>query len=347
MTVRFIALTCALLIGASSFASLSGRAAEPETETGTKNSSLTIAELAPLPVGVTSFGAAIAAGHLYVYGGHKGSAHQYSDELQSNQLWRLNLAQSSTWELLGTGPRRTGLAMVAHGGKIYRVGGWEAKNAQGEEWDLHSQPDFARFDAKSAKWQDLPALPAGRSSHDAAVLGDKLFVVGGWELSGQGGGDWHATSLVCDLSQSPPQWKEIAAPPVNIRALAVAAWQGKVYAIGGMDDSNDTTTAMTVYDPESNAWSKGPKLPGKPMDGFGASAIGTPGGLFATTGAGLVCRLSPDGQAWQTLGKLNHPRMFHRLVADAAGRLLVIGGTFKKDKVLAVEAIEIQPPAAE
>jgi hypothetical protein len=300
-----------------------------------------VTELAPLSAPVTSFGAAVADGYLYAYGGHLGTTHKYSSDDQSGQLLRLNLAQPRAWEVVATGPKRTGLAMVAHSGKLYRIGGWEAKNTKSEEQNLHSQADFARFDAKTGEWQALPSLPSGRSSHDAAVLEGKLYVVGGWRMAGPGTEDWHSTALVCDLAQDQPQWQEIATPPFTLRALTVAAYQGKLYAIGGMDDSNDTTTAVSVYDPQSSAWTSGPKLPGKPMDGFGASAFGTPAGLFATTTTGIVSRLADDGKSWQAVGKLNHPRMSHRLVAGDDGKLYVVGGTSRAGKVKEVERLEV------
>jgi N-acetylneuraminic acid mutarotase len=300
-----------------------------------------IKELAPLPKPVTSFGAAIVDGWLYAYGGHLGSAHKYSADLQARELVRLNLAQPDKWEVVAAGPPRTGLAMVAYGGKLYRIGGWEAKNAAGDKWELYSSRDFARFDPQSGQWQDLAPLPEGRSSHDAAVLGSQLYVIGGWELKGEGGGEWHETAYVCDLADANPQWKEIAKPPFNRRALAVATYGGKVYVIGGMDDSNDTTTDTNIYDPKLRAWSKGPAMPGKAFDGFGASAFGTAAGLFATTGVGSLYRLSADGQTWEEVGKLKHPRFFHRLLAEGDNKLLVVGGTSRGGKVPEVESLQL------
>ncbi|MCU0879509.1 MAG: DUF3386 family protein [Pirellulaceae bacterium] len=301
-----------------------------------------VTELPLLEPGITSFGAAVVDGYLYVYGGHLGTPHSYSAAEQAKQLLRLKLVEGAKWEVVGEGPRRTGLAMVGYAGNLYRVGGWEAKNDKGDEWDLHSQADFARFDPLKGGWQDLTPLPAGRSSHDAALIGSKLYVVGGWQLAGKGDGEWHTTAYVCDLSEPMPQWSEITAPPFSRRALAVAGYAGKLYVMGGMDDSNDMSTGVDIYDPASKAWSRGPKLPGKPMDGFGASAFGTEQGLFATTGSGILCRLSPDGKSWEQVGKLNHPRMFHRLVADEAGKLLVVGGTSRGGKVHEVEALEVK-----
>jgi N-acetylneuraminic acid mutarotase len=305
-----------------------------------------ITELAPLKTPVTSFGAALAGGHLWIYGGHLGSPHEYAADWQSGQLARLDLARPAAWEIVGEGPRRTGLAMVGYQDRLYRVGGWEAKNAKGTEQDLHSTRDFARFDPKTGQWQELAPLPEGRSSHDAALVGSKLYVVGGWELSGKGSGDWHKTAYFCDLAQENPAWKPIAAPPFNRRALAVAGYAGKLYVIGGMDDSNDATTGTDIYDPASDAWFKGPALPGQPFDGFGTAAVGGSAGLFATTREGLLCRLADDGNSWQEIEKLKHPRSFHRLVADGEGRIIVVGGTSRAGKIAAVEVVQVAPTSA-
>jgi hypothetical protein len=108
-----------------------------------------------------------------------------------------------------------------------------------------------------------------------------------------------------------------------------------------MDDSNEQTTAVAVYDLQSNQWSKGPAVPGENADGFGIAAFGTEAGLFASTRTGNVYRLNDDGQGWTTLGKLKHPRYFHRLVAADENRLIAIGGTSRNGKVAQVELIEL------
>lgn len=297
------------------------------------------AELPPLKVGVTSTGAAVLNGQLYVYGGQLGGAHDYSEELQSGSLLRLNLAKPEAWEEVSQGPKRTGLAMVAYKGHLYRVGGWEAKNKQGEKAQLFSSKDFSRFDPATGKWTDLTPMPRGRSSHDAALVGDQLFVVGGWELSGEGDGDWHTTALVCDLSKEKLEWKEIAKPDFMRRALAVAGYQDKLYVLGGMTDSNEVTQAVSIYDPKADRWTTGPSLPGSGMATFGPSAFGGRHGLFATVADGSVLRLSNDGKSWGTVATLRQPRFFHRLVIADDESLLVVAGTSRGGKALAVELI--------
>jgi hypothetical protein len=298
-------------------------------------------ELPAIKVGVTSIGAAVAGGNLYVYGGHMGTPHDYPADLQSGSLVRLNLAKPEAWEEVSQGPKRTGLAMVGYKGQLYRIGGFESKSGKGEKWRLFSTKDFSRFDPATGKWTELTPLPRGRSSHDAALVGDHLYVVGGWEMNGEGDGDWHNTALVCDLSQDKLAWKEIAKPEFFRRALAVAGYQGKVYVLGGMTSDNEVTQAVSIYDPKSDKWSSGPNLPGSGMATFGLSAFGGNDGLFCTVQDGSLLRLSNDGQSWEKITTLKHPRFFHRLVISDDGQILVVAGTVRGAKVTATEAIRL------
>ncbi|HEV3436761.1 MAG TPA: hypothetical protein VG122_05340 [Gemmata sp.] len=53
------------------------------------------------------------------------------------------------------------------------------------------------------KWEDLPSLSTGRSTHDAVAVGDKLVVVGGWQMKDKEEKSvWHATVLILDLAVS-------------------------------------------------------------------------------------------------------------------------------------------------
>jgi hypothetical protein len=275
---------------------------------------------------VTSFGAAIADDHVYVYGGHLGAAHHYSEEGQSGQFCRLNLKQPSQWETLGDGPKRTGLAMVAHAGKLYRIGGFVAKNKEGDEQHLVSTADVATYDPAKKTWTDLTPLPRGRSSHDAVAIGDKLYVVGGWELRGTEQTVWHDTALVADLRKTPLTWQEIPKPPFQRRALSVGEWRGKLVAIGGMQETGGPTTATAVFDPAAGQWSEGPSIHGNAMDGFGSSAFAVDDQLYVSTMSGKLQQLSDDGQRWNVVAQLAHPRFFHRMLTAADGRLLIVGG---------------------
>src|SRR5215212_6392548 len=102
--------------------------------------------LPDLPAPLSSFGAAVVGDHVYVYGGHTGKAHTYSTETTLGDFHRLNLKQPEKWEDLPGGPKLQGLALVAHGGKVYRVGGMQPQNAKTEKTEIKSQAACAVFD---------------------------------------------------------------------------------------------------------------------------------------------------------------------------------------------------------
>lgn len=318
------------------------------------------AEYDSLPEPVTSFGAAIAGQALYMYGGHTGSAHSYSTKEQSNQLTRLNL-QSGKWETLAEGPHLQGLALVAHGDKLYRIGGFTAMNAEGEEHELVSQNTVASFDPATKVWQELPALPERRSSHDAAVVGDCIYVVGGWKM-GDEDTQWHSTAWKLDLTLPVLHWQPIAAPGFHRRALALAAHNGKLYVVGGMQEKGGPTTSVAVYNPADDSWADGPALfvkadpvakdsTEKPvrsmssgaMAGFGASAFATGGSLYVTTVQGNLQKLSEDGSKWEVVKDDLTPRFFHRILPLTEDKLVVVGGSnMSIGKFEEVEVIDVK-----
>ncbi|TWT98390.1 Kelch repeat-containing protein [Stieleria varia] len=285
--------------------------------------------LPELPEELTSFGAAVSGQSLYVYGGHTGNAHSYSTQEQSNRFWCLDLSagEQAAWQKRATGPSLQGLALVAHGDRIIRIGGFTAVNAAGETHDLRSQNLVAAYHPATNTWTDLPSLPEPRSSLDAAVLGDTVYVFGGWKLDGQSDdSQWHTTAWSLDLSDDTSEWQSLAQPPFQRRAISVAAHEGKLYVIGGMNSQGKTTTRVDIYDPSSNAWTQGPSLPGSGMSGFGSSSFATGGRLYVSTLDGRVHQLGEDGASWRTIAKCNPARFFHRMLPIADDELLMIGG---------------------
>lgn len=296
-------------------------------------------DYAPLSRAISSFGAAIADGWLYVYGGHCGKAHVYSTEDVLGTFRRLNLKDGKTWEDLPGGPALQGLAMVAYKGKLYRIGGLQPKNKPGEKADNHSLATCACYDPANRKWEELPDLPEGRSSHDAAVVDDKLYVVGGWKMNGADKKpDWHGTALVLDLTKKPLKWKSIK-QPFRRRALTAASHGGKVYVIAGLTDMGETSLAVNVYDPAKDTWATGPDIPGPQSNGFAPASCEVGGRLYVSTADGKLYRLSEKGDTWEPAGELKQPRYVHRMVAPSDNLLLVIGGASKTGNVALTEAI--------
>ncbi len=284
------------------------------------------AALPPMPEGVTSFGAVTSDGWLYAFGGHKGERHEYCAEMVSGAFYRLNLRDGQSWETLESAAPGQGQPLVAYAGQVYRFGGMAARNHAGEKQDLFSTTLAQHFDPRSGIWQDLAPLPAPRSSHDAVVIGSKVYIVGGWQLSG---GEtqpvWPDRGWMLDLADAGAQWKEFP-QPFRRRALAVAALGSRIFCIGGMDSDNQPTLAVDILDTATEQWSKGPDLPPGKSKGFSCSAIAQDGRIYASAFQGDLLRLAADEQSWEVVGRLAHPRLAHRLVAAAPPQLIALGG---------------------
>ena len=296
-----------------------------------------------LPRAITSFGAAASGGHLYIYGGHVGREHVHTRDNVVGSFWRLDLADPRSFEQLPDGPALQGTALVAGPrGRLYRVGGLTAKNAPGDEPDLHSTASVQVFDPAVGHWADFVPLPEPRSSHDAIVVGDRLYVAGGWTLAGEGDGTWRTTAYSLDLTADQPVFEPIADLPFERRAMALARFGERVALIGGLDDLGMASEA-SVYDPASDTWSDLPDLPGP---AFGAAALGVGDGVVTTVMDGRVVRLDPGSDGWTTLTSLTVPRFFHRMATTFDGeRLIVFGGAGRGGHLRHVEFVPLDPSA--
>lgn len=312
-----------------------------------------VSALTPVPEAVSSFGAAVSEGWLYVYGGHTGQAHDHSRGNLSGHLRRIRLDGGVDWEELPAGPPLQGLPLVAHGGKLYRLGGLDARNASGEEEDLHSVDHFSCYDPATGAWTDLVPLPGPRSSHNAVVVGDTLYVVGGWALDGDSEGTWQDGALAYNLTDQDAEWAALPEPPFKRRALAVGHLDGQVVVLCGMTDDMGLSKQVFFYDPAAKAWSEGPEFPGAAFHGFGLSAWNLGGKLYAGGMAGVLYQLSDDRSEWLKVDEFQTKRFFHQLVPDGQGGLLAVAGASPEvghtgsierlDLVFAEPAVEEEP----
>ncbi len=225
-----------------------------------------------LPLAISSFGAAVQGGSLYVYGGHIGRQHVHSFENLSQLFLRYPLAPepsgpSPGWLALPPGPPLQGTALVEYGRAIYRVGGMRANNPRREPSELYSVRSAARFLPAENRWERLPELPAGRSSHGLAIVGDQLVVAGGWELRGSVEDPlWERTVMALDLrkldSDAGGEWNELTETPVGVRANAAVGLNGKwptsrhLYATRpDRSRSSPTRTSRTICSRTWRTWS--------------------------------------------------------------------------------------------
>ena len=297
-----------------------------------------------IPEALASFGAVACDDWLYVYGGHIGEAHDHSRDNLSEHFWRRPF-EGGEWEELPMQTPVQGLALVAHGGFVYRIGGMTARNSAGEDAELYSTADFCRFDPTGNQWTAMPSLPEGRSSHDAVLVGDRIYVCGGWKLNGGDSGDWQKHSIVFDLSDPHAKWERFSEQPFQRRALAVSHLNGKLVVVGGMNAEHEIDRSVDVFDSQIGRWMNGPKLPGSGMNGFGVSAWNNGAGLYVSGTNGIVYRLRNDMSGWDELARLATPRFFHQLVSHQKTMLAIGGASTEFGHLDTIETVNI--PAAD
>lgn len=303
----------------------------------------------PLPESLTSFGAAVLGDYLYVFSGHSGDAHGAGRDLLVDHFRRIKVNNvDAKWEELAKHEPAQSTALVTDGKFLYRIGGLTFLNGSGEETNFKSTQHFARYDVKKNEWTELAPLPEPRSSLDAAVLGQSIYVAGGWNLQGKSSREapWHDHILKYDLDNPDAGWQSIEGPGYNTRALSVAAHDGKLYLLGGIQQRG-ITKQVSVYDPTTKNWSKGPELnPDSAAAGFATSSFATGGHLYYTGGSGVVYKLNDKKTDWEVADRLLFPRMFLRLLPLSDNQLIALGGTsMSAGRVGVVESLRVDAEA--
>lgn len=220
-----------------------------------------------------------------------------------------SLAESlqGNWNQGASAPsKRTEIAAAAVGGKIYVVGGFSQPNLR-NVLDFAISRDVEVYDPAADSWSVTTPLPEGRHHVGIATLDGFLYVIGGFAKAGLS--VWHAVNTVYQYHPAMQTWRELAPMPTARGALGVAAYQGRLYAIGGYDGER-SLAASEVYNPETDTWSSVAPLPA-PRDhlavastGSGIYAIGGRANLNYHQNTGRVEAYDPATDQWQTRASL-------------------------------------------
>lgn len=301
-----------------------------------------------LPQPVASFGATALNGRFYVYGGHAGRPHAYNREDVNGNLYAWAPGEGE-WSQVAQGEPAQGASLVTDGTVLLRIGGMAARNEkEGERQDLWSTATATQYAFKGGqlgKGEPLPDMPSRRSSHDSIIEDGIVYVFGGWDLSGgnlRAGGDWHETFVTLDLDQPEEGWKSHPQPFAK-RAISVAAAEGKIYVLGGMNEEGETSRSTHVYEIASGKWSEGPALPEHKLGGFGFACVTIGDQVYASGAEGSLLHL--DGDVWEPVLKLAQPRFFHRLLPGKERSLLVMGGVTPGHQKASPEWVHLPHPA--
>jgi serine/threonine protein kinase/N-acetylneuraminic acid mutarotase len=196
---------------------------------------------------------------------------------------------------------------VTYNGEILVMGGFVPDGG-----NLTAHASNKVFALEGNSWVEKPAMNAPRAAGAAAVVGDRLVVVGG-----QADGQLLPFSETFDGNQ----WTQAPGMPTPRQDLAAVSDDHFVYAIGGQGLSPDSILgAFEQFDPATGKWKKGPSLQAA-RGGLGAAVVN--GTAYAVGGETPVQALGTveafdlaSGSAW-TPGPPMSAR--HGLAVQAVG----------------------------
>ncbi len=173
-------------------------------------------------------------------------------------------------------------------------------------------------------WERRAPLLTDRSEVAGAVVGDRIYVVGGLSPS-------TIADTVEEYDPVSDHWQMRAPLPHQVHHPAAASMNGKLYVIGGyvarlLSIWNGTDTVYE-YDPATNRWRGRAPMP-TPRGALAAVVV--EGRIYAVGGkdrtdTGALEVYDPAGDSWKRLRPMPTPR--NHIAAEVVdGRIYVFGG---------------------
>ncbi|MBC7462352.1 MAG: hypothetical protein H7287_13410 [Thermoleophilia bacterium] len=265
------------------------------------------------PTRRTEVSAARVGRFIYVVGGFT------SDGRSSALVERLDIA-TGRWSPSPAMPRPLNhMNTASYGGKLYVAGGYGAPTdtSSGATSQLWS------FDPQRGSWSRLADAPVERAAAGAAVIGHRLYVVGGRN-------DHSATlgsTSIYDFTTG--RWS--LGPTLNHpkEHLAAVAARGALYVLGGRALGQGNFADVERWVPGRGGWRRLAPMP-LPRAGFQAVVAGARivviGGEGASGTIDRVDRFDPVTQRWSRFAQLPTARHGLGVVADGPIIWAIAGG---------------------
>jgi N-acetylneuraminic acid mutarotase len=201
-----------------------------------------------LPVARSEAAVVTLDDRIYVIGGYvSGSADQSLVQEFQPDPGCPELAVRGEWRDVAPLPRGVNhIGAAAFRGKIYAFGGFAA---EGNSPVANAEV----YDPATNRWSPIAPLPHALGSISVAVLGDEIHLVGGHDTRSVG------THLVYDPVTG--RYSTRAPLPVGRDHMGLVGY-GDLYAVGGrVDTSAHNTSYVDIYDPSTNTWRSGARMP--------------------------------------------------------------------------------------
>lgn len=294
-------------------------------------------KLAPFPEPAEEISGVAAAGKLYVFAGlapvwtPMGMVYEY-DPATDKWTKKKPMALASHH-----------VAFASYQGKIYAFGGFVLPRSGPPAWVPIN--NAWQYDPQNDSWKALAPLPTRRGSAVAAVVGDKIYVIGGVTTptgaEDQGISPTRPQLCLGTVEEYDPAantWRERTPMPTPRNHAAVGVVNGRIYVIGGRVGAAFIGLASDIsvveeYDPAADTWGA-PRA--RMPTARSAMGVGVYGGRIYVAGGEYqdphmmatfraVEAYDPATNTWETMPSM--PVSRHGLAAGVIGnRLHLVGG---------------------
>jgi len=294
-------------------------------------------KLAPFPEPAEEISGVAAGGKLYVFAGlapawkPMGMVYEYDPA-----------ADKWTKKKPMTLPSHH-VAFASYEGKIYAFGGFVLPGSGPPAWLPIN--NAWEYDPQNDSWKALAPLPTRRGSAVAAVVGDKIYVIGGvtTPAASEDQGISPTRPQLClgtveEYDPAANTWRERTPMPTPRNHAAAGVVDGKIYVIGGRVGAAFIGLASDIsvveeYDPATDKWGA-PRA--RMPTARSAMGVGVYGGRIYVAGGEYqdphlmatfraVEAYDPATNSWETMPSM--PVSRHGLAAGVIGnRLHLVGG---------------------
>ena len=262
---------------------------------------------------------AVAGSHAYLVGGIADFTDGGTTADSLDTVERFDFRTGRYQQLPPLPQELNHVALAAWSGDVYAVGGLEDDleefTATNRAW---------RYRPAERRWEPIAPMPTARGAAGAAVIGDRLYIVGG-----VADGRRLRTLEMLDLRTG--GWSQLEPMDAERDHLGVAVLDGKLYALGGRRGDERPLVDFERYDPATDSWERLPTIP-EATSGFGFEEYG--GRLIAAGGedlrrrvlTGSVWAYSPESESWSRMPAMSRPKHGFAMV-EYDGRLWAFSGS--------------------
>jgi N-acetylneuraminic acid mutarotase len=209
---------------------------------------------APMPTARSGFAISVYNNHIYCIGGTVGNSFIANTEVYD--------PITDTWETKSSMPTpRADLSANIVNDKIYLIGGKKYSSTA----PYYSQTSINEvYNPATDSWSRNASMPTAVQGYASAVIGDRIYFVGGSKPSSQPGFDTviNANQIYDTQTDRWSTGKIMDSTTTYGDAVATSGFMAseKIYYLGGFSSGSFTSKAK-IYSPLQNSWSDGVAMP--------------------------------------------------------------------------------------